>query len=444
MRRLVIFLLAISVSLSAWPPAARAADWLRLENFVLIDGNGAAPRAVRRLLARDGTIVALGDDDPRAPAPFEVVTAIDLGGAFVIPGLIDSHVHFSGYPGDREGIAARMAQALRGGITSVRDMAGDARVLEDSQRAVLRREFDGVTVASSVLVGGPTMFADPRVVLGGIGYAAGEAPWLLSITPQTDLALALARARGAGVDGVKIYGNLDAASVAAVAAEARRQGLALWAHATVFPARPGELLDAGVEVLSHAPYLVWEAVEKVPDDYGARREGPYDKIRPRHRRIRALLQRMAASGVLLDTTLLIYRDAIRQAEGEQRGAWAQGAFEWGVEVVQFAHELGVPLAAGTDRFAKDDWSLPDLHGELAILVEQAGLTPLEALVAATRNGARAAGIAATRGTVEVGMAADLVVLETDPTQDISATQQIRLVIKDGRVVHVAQPQPALP
>lgn len=431
-------LLMSSIMLAAGPAPAHAADWLELKHLVLIDGTGADAREVDLLVARDGIIVRIDDQGETAdPSPFDIVTSVDLRGAHVIPGLIDSHVHFSGYPGDRAGMQARMTQALRGGVTSVRDMAGDARVLADSKRAVLRGEFDGITVATAALVGGPTMFADPRVAMGGLGYPPGEAPWLQNVTAQTDLALALARARGAGADAVKLYGNLDAALVRVIAAAARRQDLSVWAHATVFPARPGDLLDAGVEVLSHAPYLVWEAVDKVPDDYSARRNGPYDKIRPRHRKIRALLQRMAAGETLLDTTLLIYRDAIRQAEGEQRGAWSLQAFEWGVAVVALAHELGVPLAAGTDRFAKNDWSLPDLHQELVILVEQAGLTPMAALVAATRNGARAAGLDARRGTLVLGKAADIVVLDADPLEDITATQKIRLVVKDGRIVHAA-------
>lgn len=430
--------------IAASAPALAAEHWLQLDNLTLIDGTGAPPRAVDKLVARDGKIIAVDEDAPQ-PEPFDVVTRVDLGGAFVIPGLIDSHVHLSGYPGDREAIAGRMQQALRGGVTSVRDMAGDARVLADARRAVLRGELTGLTIAPAALMGGPTMFADPRVGLASVGYAAGTAPWAQAITAESDLALAVARAVGAGAHAIKVYGNLDGRLVASIAAEAHNQGLAVWAHATVFPAAPGELLDAGVDVLSHAPYLVWEAVDEVPADYGARRAGPYDDIDPEHPKIEALLRRMAVAGTPLDTTLLIYRDAIRMAEGSERGAWSEKAFDWGVRVTRLAHRLGVPLAAGTDRFLKDEWSLPDLHDELAILVDDAGLEPMDALVAATATAARASGLGAERGTLAIGKAADLVVLGANPLADIAATRAIRLVVKDGVIVHEAQgPAPAPP
>jgi imidazolonepropionase-like amidohydrolase len=78
--------------------------------------------------------------------------------------------------------------------------------------------------------------------------------------------------------------------------------------------------------------------------------------------------------------------------------------------------------------------LPHTHEELALLVEAAGFTPMEALVAGTRDGAAALGMAATRGTVEVGKAADLLVLEASPLADIRNTQQIRMTVAGGRLV----------
>ncbi len=413
---------------------AAADDWLVLTDLMLVDGTGDPARAVSKLVARNGVIVSLGEEGA-LPEPFDVVTQIDLGGAFVIPGLIDGHVHLSGFPGDRNNLEARMQAGLRGGVTSVRDMAGDLRTLADGRRAMQRGEFLGLTVATSALFGGDGLFADPRVVLASPGHKPGSAPWAQAATPDTDLRQAVAAARGAGADAIKIYGNLDAPMVFRLATEARRQQLKVWAHATVFPARPGDLLDAGVQVLSHAPYLVWEAVDKVPDDYGARRNGPYASVAVDHPALQQLLRRMAEQGAMLDTTLMIYRDVITGAEGPHGGAWAQAAFDWGVAVTREAYRAGVPIVAGTDRFLKDEWSLPDLHAELEVLVNEVGMRPAEALRTATAHAARAAGLEDSRGTLEIGKAADLIVLDENPLKDITATRTIRWVFKDGVIAH---------
>ena len=109
-----------------------------------------------------------------------------------------------------------------------------------------------------------------------------------------------------------------------------------------------------------------------------------------------------------------------------RAAWSAGA-------THEAWTAGVPITAGTDSIGVDEpGTLPNIHEELRLLVEQAGLTPMAAITAATRNGARAIGIEATRGTIAVGKAADLVVLSADPTADIRHTRDIVWVFQGGR------------
>jgi imidazolonepropionase-like amidohydrolase len=92
----------------------------------------------------------------------------------------------------------------------------------------------------------------------------------------------------------------------------------------------------------------------------------------------------------------------------------------------------VRIAAGTDGMGGDR-GLPNLHEELALLV-QAGLTPMEALIAGTRTAAEALGMGSSHGTIAVGKAADLLVLRADPTADIRNTRQIDFVLKRGKVV----------
>jgi imidazolonepropionase-like amidohydrolase len=99
----------------------------------------------------------------------------------------------------------------------------------------------------------------------------------------------------------------------------------------------------------------------------------------------------------------------------------------------------VRVTTGTDWFEPgSDFELPHTHEELALLVEAAGFTPMEALVAGTRNGAAAMGLGATRGTVEVGKMADLMVLDASPLEDIRNTQRLRMTVLQGKVVPAAR------
>jgi imidazolonepropionase-like amidohydrolase len=143
---------------------------------------------------------------------------------------------------------------------------------------------------------------------------------------------------------------------------------------------------------------------------------------------------MAERGVFLDATLYVYK-AMYNYPGLPHQAWADAAFAWAAQATRLAHRAGVRVTTGTDWFEPGaEGGLPHTHEELALLVEAAGFTPMEALVAGTRDGAAALGMAATRGTVEVGKAADLLVLEASPLEDIRNTQQIRMTVAGGRVV----------
>ena len=173
-----------------------------------------------------------------------------------------------------------------------------------------------------------------------------------------------------------------------------------------------------MDVVSHASLLQWESMPVVPDFGQAR--APDSTVRPTDTDVAALLRLMARQGTMLDATLFVMGDNPRRAA-------------WAAAVTHEAWAAGVPITAGTDSVGVDaEGTLPNIHEELRLLVEQAGLTPMAALTAATRNGARAIGIETTHGTIAAGKAADLVVLSADPTADIRHTRDIVYVFRDGR------------
>jgi imidazolonepropionase-like amidohydrolase len=411
---------------------AFAAGWVRvrdalvLSNATVLDMTGGPPRPGMTLVLREGRVSALYRDGAE-PVPEDALER-NLNGGFVLPGLIDAHVHIATSPsGDdrRDRTEARLKGALLGGVVAVRDMGGDARLLADLSRAVMAGDLAGPEIRYSAIMAGPGFFDDPRVLASSRGVAPGQAPWARAITDSTDLRQVVAEAKGAGATAVKLYADVAPALLARVAAEARRQGLGVWAHLALAPARPSDVVAGGVQVVSHALLVPWE-VQQLPD---WKQRAQVDlSIGPDHPAVRALFAAMKAKGAIWDPTLFVYRADSAAADtgvAKRRAARA-------LDFVRAAHLAGVGIAAGTDGMGGDR-GLPNLHEELALLV-RAGLTPMEALIAGTRTSAEALGMSASHGTIAVGKAADLLVLRADPLADIRNTRQIDFVLKRGKPV----------
>ncbi len=412
-----------------------ASETIELNNFTLIDATGGAARHVDRLIARDGRIVAIDalGEVPSAE-PDSVWSKLDLAGAWVMPGLIDTHVHVARFPDTRTRAADILQRAVRGGVTTVRDLTGDARALAELERAIAAEELIGPNLVYSALFGGPDIFKEgPMASMVG-RRRPGTTPWSRSIDASSDLPRLVAEASGTGARNVKVYGDLSAALATALIRESTRQGLATTAHATVFPAGPGDLVEAGVGSLSHAPYLVWQAVDEIPGDYRKRTAGPWNEIAPDHPRLLALYRRMSERGVSLDATLYVYK-TMSSYPGVGAMDWTEPAFKWGAAATRHAQAAGVLVTTGTDWFEpSDDNDLPHTHAELALLVEHSGFTAMQAVIAGTRNGAIALGLGDTLGTIEPGKQADMLVLDGDPLADIRNTTRIRYTLSRGRIV----------
>jgi len=348
---------------------------------------------------------------------------MDLTGKFLIPGLIDSHVHLATDPSNtdrRQAVEQRLRHALRGGVTVVRDMAGDARALADLSRAALLGEIESPAIYYSALLSGPDFFDDPRVQSSSRGLTIGSAPWAFAVTDTTNLALAIAAARGTGATGIKLYAEVPAALIPRITAEAHRQGMRVWSHATLVPAIPTDAANGGVDVLSHASLMLWE-VETLPD-FRQRLNANYATAKPDDPKLAVLFETMAARGTALDATLYVMRSRPE-------------ALSFAAGVVRHARAAGVPIIAGTDAIgAPADGPLPHLHDELELLVTEAGLTPLEAITAATLTPAGALGLEASHGSIAVGKTADFVVLGADPSAAIRNTRKIEAVYRGGRRV----------
>jgi len=409
---------------------------IALSNAAVIDGTGAAPVAGRTVVIEQGRIAAVFATGSRAlPARAQV---IDLTGRWLLPGFIDSHVHVATDPTGSDANAPELLRgALLGGVTSVRDMAGDAIALQ--ALAARSRLADAVMprLYYVALVAGPSFFTDSRTKASAHGGTPGELPWLRAITPSTDLPAVVREAKATGATAIKIYADLPAELVARVTAEAHRQGLRVWSHSSVFPANAGDATVAGVDVLSHALYLYWAAIPNPPQHYSDRvpPRSAYDSVPADGRAMRALFAKMRARGTVFDATLFVAQ-RFEAARGPAFGLVDPSkAAQWAYDATRAAKNAGVIVSAGTDGFMPQAGDgPPNVHREMELLVKKSGFSPLEAITAATLNGALAIGAADSLGTIAVGKLADLVVLSADPVADIANTRQVVMVLRGG-VVH---------
>jgi len=417
------------------PPAPRAAPLEILHGFTLIDGLGGAPVPDAALAVRGSTIVDAG---PRTSVVARVPSGaaplfVDLGGGYVVPGLIDAHVHLATVP-DPSAAVAELGRLLRHGITAVRDMAGDARLLAHLALETRTGRVRGPDIHFAAVFAGPSFFQDPRARASAGGLAPGSAPWLQAVTDSTDLALAVARARGTSATGLKIYADLDADLVRRIAHEARRQGFPVWSHATVYPARPLDVVLSGVDVVSHACPVAWEAMATVPERYHHPEPLGFQLVTADAPVFDRLLREMASRGTILDATLAMH-SLVEGGVPEGSGPVPAGSptpchRDFARALVRRAHALGVEVAAGTD-FTTAAPEPPALFLELEALVEHGGLTPLEAIGAATRVGARGLGQAERIGTLQAGTELTFVLLDRDPSVDVRHLRAVREVWKNA-------------
>lgn len=415
----LIGLLSLSISTFAQNKEVQP-TFILLKNATIIDGVGEEAKK-GTILIKDNQIEKV--DYEQAIAPPRGAITYDLTGKFILPGLIDAHVHFGTSPsgGDNlEDTKKRLAHLLKSGVTSVRDMAGDTRFLGFLARNAALNEMLSPNIYYSALMAGSTFFDDPRTHSSARGATPGDCPWMKAVDLTTDMKLAIAESKGTSASGIKVYADLDAAVIQKIVAEAHRQNIKVWSHATVFPAKPLSIVNAGVDVISHATLLAWEGVDYLPTSAKGRyvKQANFDANAPVFKN---LIITMKSKGTILDATLATY----------QHERFDSTIFNQGVALTKLAYENGVKIGVGTDMSVNNFPTPIPLVTEMEILVNQVGMTPMEVLKAATLVNAEMIGLENKIGTLEEGKQADIIVLDANPLKDIKNVSTIKYVFKNG-------------
>lgn len=387
--------------------AAMAQD-LDLVNATLVDGTGSDPQPGVTVSIRGGKVAAIST---RAPDVAEGIRRIDLEGRYLLPGLIDAHAHIES--------PAAAQRALQSGVTT-------ARVLGDTHSQALGTR-DLIRLGH---VPGPELLVSPGHIRPKPGLAFfmaypqfgdamnGELRGPDRIADATRALIAN------GADVIKVGASERAGLVStdprrpeltedemhAAVTEAAKKNLYVAAHAH---AREGvaNAVRAGVRSIEHGTWVDDATLAEM------KRRGTF------------FVPTLAVMSPLGDPKGNSADDVALQLRTQSMMGPLRGA-------VKKAHALGITIAAATDgSYADgDDTGRIRVAHEIAMFREFAGMTPLESIAAATRNGAQVLGIDARTGTIRPGLEADLVAYDGNPLGDDLALLEPRLVVSDGRIV----------
>lgn len=461
---LVLAVVALAACGTARPERTSSPDGQRsafaITDVTVIDVETGARRPGHTVVVAGDRIAAVGPSaDVAVPRG---ATVVDGTGRFLIPGLWDMHVHAA-----RDGRALRFwPHFLAHGVTGIRETGSYTDSLL-FWRAEARRHPER---APRIVWSSPMLDGDPPL------YAHA-----LTVRTPDEARAVVARMQALGFDYLKVYSGLSREAFFAIADEARRRGVRI-AGEVPNPVAPAEAAEAGMRTFEH----LWNHFEWCVPGAGALRDSlarldHADAPEAARRAVREaqyrrwldgydpacadrLAARIAAAGTWQVPTLVINRsysfmDSTWTPDARRRWVPARTLAEWdtiraetlaeygptGVAAwrARYRYEAdmlrrmvaaGVGVMAGSD--ASDEpfvYAGASLHDEMALLVD-AGLSPLQALQAATRNPARYLGREDELGTVDAGKLADLVLLDADPLADIRATTQIRAVVLGGRLL----------
>jgi imidazolonepropionase-like amidohydrolase len=385
---------------------------IAIETGTLLDGTAAAPRSNVTVTLDGGRIASIGSaSDAPAERRFQA--------ACVVPGLINAHVHLEAGGGpditsvyvlktalERTLDATRHARlSVQGGVTTVRDLGGadgNAIALRDS---IARGEHPGPAIVAA---------GKAICITGGHGYFLGretDGPW--------DARKAVREQRKAGADCIKFIATggvltkgavpgldqLTEEEMRAAIVEARTHGMRTAAHA-IGTSGIKNALRAGVHSIEHGHLLDDEAIELFLS------HGAY------------LVPTLAAVSC-------IYENAAGGGQPDFVVRKATELYEKARENVSRAWRAGVKLAGGSDAGTPYNYHQNYAY-EVELMVTMLGMTPQQALTAATASAGALLGVEA--GTLAEGAPADLLLLDADAAADVRALRDPRAVIKGGAVV----------
>jgi len=398
LRATAVLYLCFGPALAQPQTTAAAQSTLAITGITVVDGTGSAAQPDKTVIIVGNRIDTIVDASATARIPKGARTVLGRG-LFLIPGLWDMHVHLH----ERD-----LPLLVAYGVTGVRDM-GNILSDVDAWRA---------RIGAGALVG-PQLFR-----VGPILNGKAFGPAQVAITTDVEARVAVRLLKQVGVNAIKLHRAVPREAYFALAEEAKQQSIPFVGHVPPWITIE-EASDAGQASIEHMETLL-------------DRNAPVNAANAAE-----LFTRLVKNNTTYTPVLVAFRgsaepaniDSTLGAKIPEIAAGRKRIFGEFLELVGLMNRAGVNLMAGTDLGVKWVVSGQSLHREIGYLVD-AGLTPMQALQAATRNPARFLGVNA--GTVEPGKLASLVLLEANPLEDIRNTTRIHGVVLDGKYFGRAQ------
>lgn len=407
-------LICVVLLITASVAVAQAGKKILLSNATIIDGEATVAPRKESVLIENGMISRISSG--KSIRAGKDVTVIDCTGKFIAPGMFDAHVHLATLDLSDEGVARKttdsiLSNMLRHGITTVRDMAGDARFLSVLSKAAEKENLHSPSIYYAAQFAWPEYF---EMMNRGRKGTDGKYPWARCIADTTNIRQVIAEAKAWGVTGIKIYADLSASLVQQITKEAHVQGLLAWSHAAVNPALPMDIAAAGVNSMSHANDLLFQQFP-AGTDLTKVWTAIYKGLKADSAQLFPVLQQMKNRHIYLDPTLF------HNLNNSMKNA---------AVIARWAHQLGVQMVSGTDWIYPTTNEPVPLMNELQHLTRDAGLSNAATIQAATLNSARVTGLR-DRGLVRKGMRADLLLLQNNPLQNTDAMFTPLMVFRKG-------------
>jgi imidazolonepropionase-like amidohydrolase len=389
---------------------------LVLQDLTLIDGTGSPLKKHVTIVIKNGKIIEITDVDKVINN--NTSTVINLEGKYVIPGMIDGHVHVADV--EFHGKAKRkLKKMFSQGITNVRDMVGKSNLQRKLRKESFPKNSPMPRLYYAAFVAGPKFIAtDPRFKIGRLlGIDLDKAPGVIVIKDSTNISLEIKKAKDFGVNAIKLYEDIPSHLAKKLIKEAKKQGLQVWSHASV--GDEGPLAVVGADCLSHAAEIL------ICDSVNYLFNNDFKKVLTSPETTKLFVE-MRKNDVVFDVTLGVVLLGYSKYEDweDEYSTKIFALYDAQYELTSQAYKIGVPIGVGTDGAG-------DIADEMELLVTKVNIPELQVIKSATYNNALALGIEKDYGSIEVGKIADLVILNNNPLENIANVRDIKYVIKDG-------------